>query len=198
MVLCQAFPQMCPWICQNGTSPQRWLAGVMFRPTSFITAHYRKPPVCRVQKTLPCAKIRAHGKPSLCRVPTERAHDKHLAHGKHFLCRVSGQKTYGKHPTHGKGSYLPCAAEESTRQRPSTRQRSLVCRAPRLLHMAKLWHTTKLCKKVDFALPIFFLLYIYSVLYSLLKFGIFLVIFAIFSHLISLIEFLGLNWKCFE
>jgi len=192
MVLCQAFPQMCPWICQNGTSPQRWLAGVMFRPTSFITAHYRKPPVCRVQKTLPCAKIRAHGKPSLCRVPTERAHDKHLAHGKHFLCHVSRQKTHGKHPTHGKGSHLPCAAEESTRQR------SLVCRAPRLLHTAKLWHTAKLCKKVDFALPIFFLLYIYSVLYSLLKFGIFLVIFAIFSHLISLIEFLGLNWKCFE
>ena len=98
---------------------------------------------CSLPETssLPCAKIRAHGKPSLFRVPTERAHDKHLAHGKHFLCRVSGQKTHGKHPTHGKGSHLPCAAEESTRQR------SLVCRAPRLLHTAKLWHTAKLCKK---------------------------------------------------
>ena len=44
----------------------------------------------------------------------------------------------------------------------------------------------------------FFVLYIYSVLYSVLKFGIFLVTFDIFSHLISLIEILGLNWKCFE
>jgi len=31
-----------------------------------------------------------------------------------------------------------------------------------------------------------------------LKFGIFLVTFDIFSHLISLIEILGLNCKCFE
>ena len=36
--------------------------------------HYRKPPVCRVGNTLPCAKTRAHGKPHLCRVPIERAH----------------------------------------------------------------------------------------------------------------------------
>ena len=91
--------------CEHSAHTKLKIIIVMFN------LHYRKPPVCRVGNTLPCAKTRAHGKPHLCRVPIERAHGNKLAHGKHFLCRVSGQKTHGKVPTHGKGVLLPCAAK---------------------------------------------------------------------------------------
>ena len=108
------------------------------------------------------------------------------------------KKTHGKDTTHGKHVCLLCAEKGCTQQAFSTRQRAPVCRVPAILHTANLWHTAKLCKKkVDTTLPIF-LLCIYSVLYSLLKSVIFLVILAIFSHLISLIDFLGFNLKCFE
>ena len=154
--------------------------------------HYRKRQRCRVSKTLPCAQTRAHGKLAICRVPIE------TAHSKLFLCRVSDQKTHSKCPTHSKLQHLPCAAKGSTRQTFSTRQRAHVCRVPAILHTANLWHTAKLCKKKQTQHSQFFLLCIYSVLYSLLKSVIFLVILAIFSHLISLIEFWGFNLKCFE
>ena len=147
---------------------------------------------------MPCAKTQPHGKPDFCRVPVETAHGKRLAHVKPSLYRMSGQNTHGIGPTHGKDVHLPCAAYGSTRRTFSTRQIVLVCRVPAILHTAKSWHTTNLCQKMLIQHSQFFLIYIYSVLYSLLKSGIFLVILAIFSHLISLIEFLGLNRKCFE
>ena len=152
--------------------------------------HYRKRQRCRVSKTLPCAQTQAHGKPALCHVLVETAHGKRLAHGKRDVCRVSGQKTHGKtQPTanvevcrvlrnkaHGNEALFAVCLFFYTRQKFYTRQNY---EKKQILHSQ------------------IFLLYIYSVLYSLLKFGIFLVIFAIFSHLFSLIEFFGVKLEVF-
>jgi len=93
--------------------------------------------------------------------------------------RVLKKKAHSKALAHGKEAMFAVCLIFYTRQNFGTRQNY---------------------EKKDSALLFFSTIhiYIYSVLYSLLKFGVFLVIFAIFSHLISLIEFLGLNWKCFE
>ena len=155
--------------------------------------HYRKLANCRVSEPLPCAETWAHGKLNLCRVLEEIAHVKGSTHGNNFICRVSAQKTHGKGTTHGKHVCLPCAEKGCTRQTFSTRQKAPAYRVSAILHTANLWHTAKLCKKMLIQHSQFFLIYIYSVLYSVLKSDIFLVILAIFSHLISLIEFLGLN-----
>ena len=148
--------------------------------------HYRKPPVCRVPKFGHTANLPF----SVCQQKEHTTniwhtaniffamcHDKkHMANTQHTakvpICHVLQKKA------HGKEALFAVRLGYYTRQNCGTRQ--------------------NYAKKSRFCTPNFFLLYIYSVLYSLLKFGIFFVIFAIFSHLISLIEFLGLNWKCFE
>ena len=113
---------------------------------------------------------------------------------------------------------LPCVRTKNTRQSPNARQRCSFAVCCQIKHTAKAQHTAKkpclpcaqaithgnhlahgeIIKKKQILHSQFFVLYIYSVLYSVLKFGIFLVTFDIFSHLIYLIEILGLNWKCFE
>ena len=161
--------------------------------------HYQKPPVCRVGNTLTCAKTRAHGKPHLLpcasrkgtrqltgtwqifSLPCVRT-KKHMAKSqrtaKVSFCRVLPNKAHGKGLAHGKKALFAVCLGYYTRQSFGTR-----------------WNYEK---KSRFCTPNFFVLYIYSVLYSVFKFGIFLVIFYILSHLISLIDILGLNWKCFE
>ena len=66
-----------------------------------------------------------------------------------------------------------------------------------LAHGKILAHGKLVQKKVDSALQIFSAIHVQCIV-LLFKSGIFFVILAIFSYLISLVEFLGLNWKCFE
>ena len=85
--------------------------------------------------------------------------------------------THGKNFTHGKEALFAVCLIFCTRQNFYTRQFFF--------------------KKVNSALLIFSAIHIQCIV-LLVKFWYIYLFFAIFSYLISLIEFLGLNWKCFE
>ena len=146
--------------------------------------HYRKMLICRELDRFLSANYRAHGKCNthrksiLCRLLVYK-HTTHIWHtAKQTICRVQDLKKHDTCMAHGKIANLPCA-HTCPRQNKILPCAFLLCR----VH-------GKLFGKMPSKL---FLLCTHCTWYSMLNFGMFLDLFAIFSHFILLNGFPGIS-----